>query len=223
MLTRSLPLVASSLLFSSIKAAPAPAAVPVPPLYAEGVLELSKRQDGLTPYQPVSTSCPDTPLVRNATGLSPQESDYISSRKDKADAALASWLEKHGSFNTDSQPSVALASSGGGYRALLSGAGVVQAFDARDSDTDVSGLYQALTYHSGLSGKSAWELSLCVVQQKADLIRWCLVTVLDFRQRLADNQLPARKSLGRLIRSFCAASGELVVLLGSHTVWCDHH
>lgn len=122
-------------------------------MYAEGVLELSKRQSGLTPYQPVSTECPERPLVRDATELSTQESDYISSRKEKADEALAAWLEKHGSFNTDSQPTVALASSGGGYRALLSGAGVVQAFDARDSDTDVSGLYQALTYHSGLSGK----------------------------------------------------------------------
>lgn len=147
--SHSLPLVALSLLSSTALAAPAS----VPELYAEGVQELGKRQ-ALSRYQPVSAACPDTPLVRDATELGSEEAAYISSRKEKADAALADWLQKQGSFSTDTQPTVALASSGGGYRAHLAGAGVIQAFDARDSNTSVSGLYQALTYHSGLSGKS---------------------------------------------------------------------
>ena len=153
MRSRSLPLAALCLSGGAL-AAPAPGPVPVPALYAKSVTELAKRDDGLTKYQPVSTACPNTPLVRDATELGSQEKDYVSSRKQKADKALADWLQKQGSFSTDNQPSVALATSGGGYRALLSGAGVVQAFDARDSNTSVSGLYQGLTYHSGLSGQS---------------------------------------------------------------------
>lgn len=41
---------------------------------------------------------------------------------------------------------------------MLTGAGVIQALDSRDTDLRTSGLYQALTYHSGLSGGS-WLLS----------------------------------------------------------------
>jgi lysophospholipase len=41
---------------------------------------------------------------------------------------------------------------------LLTGAGVIQAFDSRDSQTGVSGLFQGLTYEAGLSG-GAWLLS----------------------------------------------------------------
>ena len=66
------------------------------------------------------------------------------------------WLSKTDpTFGQPSAyPTLALTSSGGGLRAMLTGAGVHQAFDNRDSDTSVSGLYQALTYESGLSGGS---------------------------------------------------------------------
>jgi lysophospholipase len=146
--THSLPLAALSLLASNALAAPAP----VPELYANGVQKLGKRAT-ISGYQPISAACPNTSLVRDATAIAPEESAYISLRKQKADAALADWLQKQGSFSNDSQPTVALASSGGGYRAQLAGAGVVKAFDARDSNTSVSGLMQGLTYHSGLSGE----------------------------------------------------------------------
>lgn len=157
--SRSFPLAALSVLSGGALAAPAPGAVPVPPLYAEGVLELAKRQSGLTRYQPVEVPCPDTALVRDATGLGTPEAEYIASRKEKADAALAQWLERQGSFGNSSQPTVALASSGGGYRALLAGAGVIKAFDAREGSNEVSGLYQALTYQSGLSGKCQFHIT----------------------------------------------------------------
>lgn len=149
--SHSLPIAVLSLLSSTVSAAPAAAPAALA-LYANGVKNLGKRAT-LSAYEPESVACPDTPLVRDATELGSEESAYISSRKEKADAALAEWLQKQGSFSTDSQPTVALASSGGGYRALLAGAGVVKAFDARDSNTSVSGLFQALTYYSGLSGK----------------------------------------------------------------------
>lgn len=114
-------------------------------------------------YAPTSTSCPNTPLVRSAaTGLSDSEETYVEARKCNADAALALWLIKTDpafmmGLNRD-MPTIALTSSGGGFRATLSGAGTVQALDIRDTWVSTSGLYQAISYHSGLSGGS-WLLS----------------------------------------------------------------
>ncbi|KAK4502179.1 hypothetical protein PRZ48_005604 [Zasmidium cellare] len=105
-------------------------------------------------YAPVATSCPSTALVRAAKGISSGESRYYNARKRKADAGLAAWLRKQGRFDTDSLPSVGLAASGGGYRAMLEDAGIVQAFDGRDGNSSVGGLYQGLTYESALSGGS---------------------------------------------------------------------
>ncbi|KAK3718198.1 hypothetical protein LTR37_005313 [Vermiconidia calcicola] len=149
MLLPSLLELISLYLVASVTAAP----VSVP---AVGSSDLVKRQ--IPSYAPRDTDCPSTSLVRDADGISAQEASYISSRKAKADIALAAWLSKQGNFNNNSHPVVALASSGGGYRALLETAGVVQAFDSRDSNVSTSGLYQGLTYHSGLSGGS-WFLS----------------------------------------------------------------
>ena len=78
-----------------------------------------------------------------------------------ADEALLKWLSKvsPGSWNkTRKMPMLALSNSGGGLRALLVGAGVVKALDERDSESKMAGLYQACTYHAGLSG-GAWLLS----------------------------------------------------------------
>ncbi|KXT04199.1 hypothetical protein AC578_102 [Pseudocercospora eumusae] len=109
-------------------------------------------------YAPKPTACPSTPLVRAANGLSQNEASYFSSRKPKASTALAAWLKQQGAFSTSSQPVIGFASSGGGYRALLETAGVIQALDARDSTANVSGVFQSLTYESGLSG-GGWFLS----------------------------------------------------------------
>jgi lysophospholipase len=81
-------------------------------------------------------------------------------RKAKADVALAAWLDTTDPcFDTDVEmPMVALTSSGGGFRAFLVGAGVIQALEGPNSNVSTSGLYQGLTYHSGLSGGS-WLLS----------------------------------------------------------------
>lgn len=103
-------------------------------------------------YAPAPASCPGTPLVRPAQGISADESSYYNARKSKTDAALAAWLGKHGKFSTAKQPSVAFAGSGGGYRALLESAGVIQALDGRDGNFGTSGLFQGLTYEAGLSG-----------------------------------------------------------------------
>lgn len=113
----------------------------------------------LSPYAPVPAVCPSTALVRAATSVGSSEAAYVVKRKAKADVSLAAWLKKTKSaFSTTSLPAVGLTVSGGGYRSLLCGAGVVQALDSRDSNLSTSGLYQSLTYHSGLSG-GAWFLS----------------------------------------------------------------
>ncbi|KAH7370001.1 lysophospholipase [Rhexocercosporidium sp. MPI-PUGE-AT-0058] len=124
-------------------------------------------------YAPISTSCPQTPLVRTtAGGLSDSEENYRVSRKVNADIALALWLMKTdplflASFSRD-MPTIALTSSGGGFRATLSGAGTVQALDIRDTYVSTSGLYQAISYHSGLSGGS-WLLSSIISNNYATI------------------------------------------------------
>ena len=113
----------------------------------------------VSPYAPITTSCPDTPLIREANGISLLESSYIQQRQAKANAGLTAWLRKIDSdFPTDHLPIVGITTSGGGYRSLLTGAGVLQALDGRDGNTSLSGLYQGLTYQAGLSGGS-WMLN----------------------------------------------------------------
>lgn len=124
-------------------------------------------------YAPVSTSCPTTPLVRSASsGLSTSEETYREVRKVTADVALALWLTKTNPLFLSSlkgqMPTIALTSSGGGFRATLSGAGTVQALDARDTLVSTSGLYQAISYHSGLSGGS-WLLSSIISNNYATI------------------------------------------------------
>jgi lysophospholipase len=104
-------------------------------------------------YAPEDAYC-EPNLVRPAEGLNRREVEYVAARKQKADVALAAWLKKQGNFKTDSLPTVGFASSGGGMRAMYLSAGVIQAFDDRESTGSLAGLYQAFTYHAGLSGGS---------------------------------------------------------------------
>lgn len=64
-------------------------------------------------------------------------------------------------------PRVAIAISGGGYRALMNGAGALAAFDNRSSNATAAGhlggLLQSATYLSGLSGGS-WLVGSLYVQ-----------------------------------------------------------
>lgn len=108
-------------------------------------------------YAPTKVSCPDS-LVRVATGLSSDEEAWRTARKSRTDTSLRSWLKSTGFETTGELPTLGLSISGGGYRALLTGAGVIQALDSEDSDVSTSGLYQAITYTSALSGGS-WLLS----------------------------------------------------------------
>lgn len=113
----------------------------------------------LSLYAPAPASCPGSELVRSASGISSSEASYQASRKANADVALESWLATAlPDVDTSSLPTIALSVSGGGFRSLLTGAGVIQAFDDRDSNSSVAGLYQSFSYHAALSG-GAWLLS----------------------------------------------------------------
>ncbi|KAL1305897.1 hypothetical protein AAFC00_004042 [Neodothiora populina] len=110
----------------------------------------------LSPYAPIPVSCPSTPLVRSADAVGSSESAYVKQRKAKADVSLAKWLsDTNAAFPTSTLPTLALTLSGGGLRALLTGAGVLQAFDSRDSTAGTAGLFQSSTYQGALSG-GAW-------------------------------------------------------------------
>lgn len=67
----------------------------------------------------------------------------------------SAYIEKHRD-NTTALPNIAISFSGGGYRALLNGAGALAAFDNRTrnatSSGHLGGLLQSSTYVSALSG-----------------------------------------------------------------------
>ena len=117
----------------------------------------------LNGYAPrTGNDCPADGLVRPAKGLSPSEKAYVQARQVKAGAALSAWVKKIDSeFGASTVPVVGLSHSGGGFRALLTGAGVVQAFDERDGKGATNGLYQGITYQTGLSG-GGWLLSALI-------------------------------------------------------------
>ena len=67
-----------------------------------------------------------------------------------------SFIDKN-SDNTTNLPNIGIAFSGGGYRAMLNGAGALAAFDSRTANStsgasQLGGLLQASTYIAGLSG-----------------------------------------------------------------------
>ncbi|KAA8648966.1 hypothetical protein EYZ11_005365 [Aspergillus tanneri] len=121
-------------------------------------------------YTPTNVSCPSSrPTVRSAAKLSPSESSWLQTRRNKTKSALkdffghvkikdfdaAGYIDKFSS-NASSLPNIGIAFSGGGYRALMNGAGAIKAFDSRTKNStrsgQLGGLLQSATYVAGLSG-----------------------------------------------------------------------
>ncbi|KAK9358677.1 lysophospholipase catalytic domain-containing protein [Lipomyces starkeyi] len=127
---------------------------------------LSKRSlSGSANYTPTHTTCPSGSLIRLAsTGLSSEESQYVAARQNVTRDALVSLLDRIGLDNFDASGfigsntsiNIGLAFSGGGYRAMLNGAGFLAAADNRTVNSTgkghIGGLLQASTYLVGLSG-----------------------------------------------------------------------
>ena len=72
-----------------------------------------------------------------------------------ADFDAAKYLDNFSKSPSD-LPNIGIAVSGGGYRALMNGAGALKAFDSRTDNSTVQGqvgdLLQSATYLTGLSG-----------------------------------------------------------------------
>ncbi|EAW09994.1 lysophospholipase family protein [Aspergillus clavatus NRRL 1] len=123
-------------------------------------------------YTPTEVSCPATrPSIRGAGSLSPNETSWLDIRRANTIQPMKDLLGRLNltSFdaaayidrvakNVSNLPNIAIAVSGGGYRALTNGAGALKAFDNRtDGATgrgQLGGLLQSATYVSGLSGGS---------------------------------------------------------------------
>ncbi|KAL2845253.1 lysophospholipase catalytic domain-containing protein [Aspergillus pseudoustus] len=120
-------------------------------------------------YSPANVTCPATkPSIRSAASLSTNETDWLEARHREVLSPMRDLLKRMNITgfdasayinlvsNTSNVPNIGIAVSGGGYRAMLNGAGALKAFDSRtDNSTAVGhlgGLLQSATYVSALSG-----------------------------------------------------------------------
>jgi len=120
-------------------------------------------------YAPGKAKCPDSkPKIRSGSSISPEEKKWLSLRRNETIPHIRSFLKRVAIRDFDSEkyladtesnstalPNVGIAISGGGYRALLSGAGALASWDSRSTGSDgtgnIGGLLQSATYISGVS------------------------------------------------------------------------
>ncbi|KAJ7023456.1 lysophospholipase [Mycena alexandri] len=129
-------------------------------------------------FGPTIQRCPaDFQLVRRGQTISAPESQYIKERREKvlpdAFKAYSQNLKRTGTelpkyvqeiLESPQLPTVGISTSGGGDRAAIFGAGVLNALDGRNSSSvkkGTGGLLQAATHLAGLSGGS-WLLTSLV-------------------------------------------------------------
>lgn len=164
---------AAALPLSLLSLVPAALAAPNEPIGDAVARELSRRAVPNGPsgdYAPATVDCPSQkPTIRNAGALSPSEVAWLKKRRANtvdpmkeffklaniSDFDAANYVDSN-SQNFSVVPNIAIAVSGGGYRALMNGAGFIAAADARTpGSTDAGGignLLQSSTYLAGLSG-----------------------------------------------------------------------
>ncbi|KAI1298554.1 lysophospholipase [Xylaria venustula] len=148
---------------------------PIPEIVAREIVarELLRRAEPNSPsgdYAPATVDCPSTkPTIRDAATLSPSETAWLKKRRANTVDPMQAFFKlanisdfdapgfvQSNANNFSALPNIAIAVSGGGYRALLNGAGFIAAADSRTpGSTDAGGignLLQASTYLAGLSG-----------------------------------------------------------------------
>ena len=130
-------------------------------------------------WTPVTGACPQGfSLVRMAgspgsQSLSASEAAYVHGRQSQVlpsswktylsnveatNVILPSYVSSILNGSSSETPNFGIATSGGGYRAAIFGAGILNALDGRNSSSNsagLGGLLQSATYLSGLSG-GAW-------------------------------------------------------------------
>lgn len=133
-------------------------------------------------YTPVAGPCPQGfNLVRMAgslgnQSLSTSEAAYVQARRSQViplawktyltnveatNVTLPAYVSSILSGSSSETPNFGIATSGGGYRAAIFGAGVLNALDGRNASSNnagLGGLLQTATYIAGLSGGS-WLLT----------------------------------------------------------------
>ncbi|KAK6818818.1 lysophospholipase [Apiospora arundinis] len=136
----------------------------------DGVIKRALPDSPSGGYAPAEVKCPSTrPTVRSAQRISQQETDWLRTRRGNTIQPMIDFLKGANIPDFDAQayinnhrqnltavPNVGIAMSGGGYRALMNGAGFIAAADSRVAgSTDkngIGGLLQSATYLAGLSG-----------------------------------------------------------------------
>jgi lysophospholipase len=121
-------------------------------------------------YAPAPVDCPATrPTIRDASSLSTNETMWLEVRRNNTIQPMSSFLSRANisgfdaaayiggvASNVSNLPNVGIAISGGGYRALMNGAGFLAAADNRTENStaagQIGGLLQLSTYLSSLSG-----------------------------------------------------------------------
>ncbi|CAO1627995.1 unnamed protein product [Parajaminaea phylloscopi] len=153
---------------------------------ARNILELHlalKRSNPNGDYEPAKVStCPPAPTdqpggstgyFRDATSneINSREADYINRHRQSVQSSWTQWLSSASpgpnlnipggvdnyTRTVDNLPRVGIAVSGGGYRAMLYGAGVIQGWDSRNGTANkrgTGGILQRANYFAGLSGGS---------------------------------------------------------------------
>jgi hypothetical protein len=120
---------------------------------------------------------PNSPVARIATTINSAEASWTATRASYASAAMESYLNRAwvgvNQYNLDLKnnlPRVGIALSGGGFRAMLNGAGVLQAFssDANAINARTGGILQSSLYITGLSG-GAWLLGSWALNEYPDM------------------------------------------------------
>lgn len=151
--------------------------------FVRGKHEKNQYNNDATGYAPRRIHCgfpENVSLVREASSISTNESQWLKQRKKITAPALYDFLERsmtsfkskeqvnliletlfntksrdHVDIETLSTPQIGIAISGGGYRSMLTGAGVLAAMDSRTKDSvthGLGGLLQATSYIAGISG-----------------------------------------------------------------------
>lgn len=129
-------------------------------------------------YAPGKAKCPSKKsLLREAKSISSEEKKWLKERQKKTNQALITYLDNANltdfdaegflGQNTSLSVNIGLAFSGGGYRAMLVGAGQLAALDNRTENADTHGLggiLQSSSYISALSG-GAWLLGSLAMQE----------------------------------------------------------
>lgn len=125
-------------------------------------------------FAPGAVTCPNfRSFIREANSISQDEQRYIDGRREKATSALVEYLERVGLedsleiFENETEINIAIAMSGGGYRAMLAGAGQLAALDNRTEDANelgLGGILQSANYLSALSGGS-WLVGSLVMEE----------------------------------------------------------